>query len=118
MTIERASDPNDLSRLLIERINARDVDGLAALYEDDAVLDTGDGHAIGSADIREFWTNLLTTGITVTLGLQADAIINGDIALTSTRLPGGPITVEVARRQRDGTWKWAIDQPALVREGQ
>ncbi|WP_192809216.1 hypothetical protein [Actinomadura montaniterrae] len=30
--------PDDLSRLVVERLNAGDVDGLVALYEPDAVL--------------------------------------------------------------------------------
>jgi hypothetical protein len=34
---------------------------------------------------------------------------NGDLVLTSTRLPGGGATVEVARRQSDGSWRWVID---------
>jgi len=42
------------------------------------------------------------------------AIRNGDLALTSTRLPGGGATVEVARRQPDGSWRWVIDQPAVL----
>jgi hypothetical protein len=42
------------------------------------------------------------------------AIWNGDLALTSTRLPGGGATVEVARRQPDGSWRWVIDQPAVL----
>jgi hypothetical protein len=32
-------------------------------------------------------------------------IRNGDLALTSTRLPGGVATVEVAKRQSDGSWR-------------
>ncbi|MEZ3161765.1 nuclear transport factor 2 family protein [Microbacterium sp. BWT-B31] len=114
MIIERANEPNRLAQLLVERVNSGDVEGLVALYEDDAILGSGDRQAVGSAPIRRFWTELLATGITVTLGQQADAIINGDLALTSTRLPGGTVTAEVARRQHDGTWKWAIDEPALV----
>ena len=35
-------------------------------------------------------------------------------ALTSTRLPGGGATVEVARRQPDGTWLWVLDQPNIL----
>jgi ketosteroid isomerase-like protein len=35
---ERAAQPEDLSRLFLERANAGDVDGLVALYEPDAVL--------------------------------------------------------------------------------
>jgi hypothetical protein len=41
-------------------------------------------------------------------------IRNGDLALTSTRLPAGGATVEVARRQPDGSWRWVIDQPAVL----
>jgi hypothetical protein len=37
-------------------------------------------------------------------------LVNGDLALTSTRLVGGGVTVEVARRQPDGTWLWVIDR--------
>jgi hypothetical protein len=35
----------------------------------------------------------------------------GDLALTSTRLDDGAVTVEVARRRPDGTWRWIIDEP-------
>jgi hypothetical protein len=45
---------------------------------------------------------------------QSAAIRNGDLAFTSTRLPGGGATVEVARRQPDGSWRWVIDQPAVL----
>jgi len=41
------------------------------------------------------------------------AIRNGDIAITST-IRSGNATVEVARRQPDGTWLWAIDQPIVL----
>jgi len=47
-------------------------------------------------------------------GGQCPALRNGGLAITSTRLPGGGTTVEVARRQPDGTWLWAIDQPSLL----
>jgi hypothetical protein len=40
-------------------------------------------------------------------------VVNGDLALTSTRIPGGA-TAEVARRHRDGTWLWMIDQPNVL----
>lgn len=113
MTRERAEHPNRLLQLLVERVQERDVDGLVELFEDEAVLDTGNGLASGSAAIREFWEGFVAGGITVTVGRQADALINGDLALTSTRMPDGVVTVEIARRQRDGSWKWALDQPNL-----
>ena len=43
-------------------------------------------------------------------GEQRPALICGDLALTSTRSLDGNITTEVARRQDDGTWLWAIDR--------
>lgn len=113
MTVGRATEPNQLSSLLVERINARDIDGLVALYEDDAVLDTGSGLVTGSAAIREFWSGFLATDPHVELGRQAAPLVNGDLALTSTLVPGAFVTAEVARRQPDGSWKWAIDQPSL-----
>jgi hypothetical protein len=45
---------------------------------------------------------------------QPPAIRNGNLALTSTRLPSGGATVEVARCQPDGSWRWVIDQPAVL----
>ncbi|WP_185845848.1 hypothetical protein [Kibdelosporangium aridum] len=46
--------------------------------------------------------------------MTATTLHNGDLALTSMRLPGGGVTGEVARRQPDGTGLWVIDQPGLV----
>jgi hypothetical protein len=42
------------------------------------------------------------------------ALYEPDAVLAFPRLPGGGTTVEVARRQPDGTWLWAIDQPSLL----
>jgi hypothetical protein len=39
--------------------------------------------------------------------------VAGDVALTSTRFQGGA-TAEIARRQPDGSWLWAADQPRVV----
>jgi hypothetical protein len=47
---------------------------------------------------------------------QQAAMVCGDIALTSTRLPDGTVTAEVARRQSDGTWLWVIDRFSISPE--
>lgn len=36
--VEKAMTPEDLTRLFVERSNAGDADGVAALYEEDAVM--------------------------------------------------------------------------------
>jgi hypothetical protein len=109
-----ALDPQDLARLLVSRANAGDVEGMVALYEPDAALACGDGRiAVGTDAIRMFYTGLLATGRKFDLGQQRPAIFRENLALTSTRLPNGVVTAEVARKQGDGTWLWAIDQPSI-----
>ncbi|MFG1700057.1 YybH family protein [Nonomuraea sp. NPDC049309] len=111
---ERAARPEDLSRFVVERLNAGDVEGLVALYEPDAVLALPDGGvARGRDEIRRAYAALVADRPVFTPGEQQPTLVSGDLALTSVRLPGGGVTVEVARRQQDGTWLWVIDQPAL-----
>src|SRR2546429_410492 len=111
-----AHDPQDLARLLVSREQAGDVEGMAAtLYESEAILDIADGQlACGRDAIRRFYAQLVSTGRKFDLGDQRPAIVNGDLALTSTRLPNGTVTAEIARRQSDGTWLWVIDQPSIA----
>jgi ketosteroid isomerase-like protein len=112
---EHATQPEDLSRLIVERLNAGDVDGLTALYEPHAVLALPDGGiAIGSEEIRRAYERLVADRPTFEPGTQQRTLRCGDLALTSSRLANGVVTVEVARRQADGTWLWAIDQPSVV----
>jgi ketosteroid isomerase-like protein len=106
-----AGDPNDLARFLVERVNAGDLDGVVALYEPDAVLTFPPGNiAAGTLAIRAVYERFLATRPVLTGGEQQPAVVTGDLALTSTRIANGGITVEVARRQADGSWLWAIDR--------
>lgn len=106
-----ARDPQDLERLLVQRQREGDVEGMIALYETDAVLDSGDGRLRhGKAAIRSLFADLVGSGRKFQLGEQCAAVVAGDLALTATRLPDGSITAEVARRQSDGTWLWVIDK--------
>lgn len=111
---ERAAQPEDLGRFFIERANAGDVDGLVALYESDAVLAFPPGQVTtGSQAIRQVFEQMVAGKPTLG-GEPQPTLRNGDLALTSMRLPGGGVTVEVARRQQDGTWLWVIDQPNIL----
>ncbi len=113
---EKPRDPQDLARLLVARANSGDVEGMIQLYAPDAVMNLSSGQqAVGQDAIREFYTGLISSGRKFSLGEQRPAIVNGDVALTSTRLPTGAVTAEVARRQADGSWRWVIDQPAIAK---
>lgn len=84
---------------------------MVALFEPHAVLDCGDGQPRRGKDaIRALFTEFLAKGIEFESGDQRPAIVSGDLALTSTRLPNGSVTAEVARRQTDGAWLWIIDK--------
>lgn len=111
-----AREPEDLSRLFVERINTQDVEGLVALYERDAVLATPDGGAVrGEKAIRQFYAALTASAPRFAPGQQHPALRLGELALTSTRLPGGAgATAEVARQQPDGSWRWVLDRPNVT----
>lgn len=112
-----AVEPEDLERFFVERVNARDVEGLLALYEPDAVLAFPPRNvATGSEEIRRVFKDFIASGVKLALGDQQPTLRVGDLALTSTRLGDGTVTAEVARRQPDGTWRWVIDQWSVLIE--
>jgi ketosteroid isomerase-like protein len=115
----------DLDRLFAERVNAGDLDGLMALYERTATLLREDGTAIvGAAAIREELGGILGGGLRISINVIRLAPPSGvDVVLlyddwtaVGTGPNGKPIRLsgranEVARRQRDGTWRFVIDDP-------
>ena len=112
-----ARDPQDLERLLIDRQHIGDVEGMVALFEPQAVVDCGEGRFLhGHHEIRRYFTEVVASGRKFARGAQQPALICGELALTSTRLPDGSVTAEVARRQGDGTWRWAIDRYTIANE--
>ena len=112
---EPVRDPQDLERLLVSRERAGDVEGMMALYEPHAVVDCGEARVLqGKEAIRAYFAGVVATGRKFAFGGQRPAVISGDLALTSTRLPDGSVTAEVARRQGDGTWLWVIDRFSIA----
>lgn len=94
------------------------IEELVSLYEDAAVLVTNSKFVIasGTDEIRDFYSKLLANKPTFEKGQQRPVVINGNIALTSSRLINGFVTAEVARKQNDGSWRWIIDQPIIAIE--
>jgi ketosteroid isomerase-like protein len=112
---EVATEPNDLGRFFIERANAGDVDGLVALYEPNAVLAFPPGSlATGHEEIRKVYEQFVAAAPVLSPGRQHPALVTGDLAMTAATLTNGDVTVEIARRQPDGSWLWVADQPALA----
>jgi ketosteroid isomerase-like protein len=115
---EAALAPEDLARLFVECARAGDAEGLAALYEPDAVLAYPPGQVtVGRDAIRAVCERMLTMAPPPSGPEEPlPTVRNGDLALTSTRpldMTGG--RVQVARRQPDGTWLRIIDRPELPR---
>lgn len=111
---EKAHEPEDIARLFMAFVQAGDFAGLATLYEDDAVLALPAGRTtVGNQEIAAVFADLLggEQGFDASSSEVLPVLRCGDLALTSTRLPGGRTTFEVARRQPDGSWRWVIDQP-------
>lgn len=103
--------------MFLLRANAADVDGVVALYEPEAVLVGRNRELLaGTEAIRRFYERLLATRPQFS-GTPQPVVLRGDVALTSTQFrirSGRAATAEVARRQPDGTWLWAIDNPNVL----
>ncbi|MEU8243959.1 nuclear transport factor 2 family protein [Actinoplanes missouriensis] len=114
---EQAHRPEDLTRLFVERANAKDADGLAMLYEEDAVMAFPPGSQTrGREAIRKLWADLLPRMPQFEPEPPLPTLISGDLALTSTPpSDGSGARAQVARRQPDGTWLRVLDQPEFTR---
>lgn len=118
--------PEDMSPTLAAAFNARDLDAMAALYEDEAVLidETGAKHQ-GIDAIKAVLKDMLESGGVMT-STPRRALVVGDIALSGAdwRLDPGdggePLegrSLEVLRRQPDGGWSYLIDCPSGFDKG-
>lgn len=113
MPRELARTPEDLTRFFVERANARDAVGVAALYEQDAVMAYPPGAiTVGRDAIQALWEKILANAPHFEQEPPLPTLISGDIALTSTPpKDAAGARAQVCRRQPDGTWQRLLDQP-------
>jgi ketosteroid isomerase-like protein len=112
---EKALEPDDLTRLFVERANAGDAAGIAALYEPEAVMAYPPGEVtVGRDAILALWEQVLSNAPTFEPEPPLPTLVSGDVALTSTSARDGTGgRAQVARRQADGTWLRLLDQPEI-----
>ena len=112
--------PEDMSPALASAFSTRDLHAMAALYNEEAVVidETGAEHR-GIDAIYAALKDMLKAGGVMT-SKPRFAIVIGDIALSGAdwRLAPGdgsePLegrSLEVLRRQPDGSWRYLIDCP-------
>jgi uncharacterized protein (TIGR02246 family) len=116
-----AQEPESAHRFFLEAFNAGDADALAALYEPQAVLSNRHGQTVQGADaIREAYRRFVAANPQMKLRTRY-ALRAGELALLCSEWemppaePGGQVrkhrSVEVVRRQADGSWRYVIDHP-------
>ena len=119
-----ARTPEDCDRLFGERVNAGDIEGVVSLYEEDGSFVARDGSvAAGRAEVRKVITRLVqmravlrSDVVKVVTAGESLAVLYNDWSLSATGSGGERIersgkSIEVVRRQADGTWLFAIDDP-------
>jgi len=115
--------PDQIHDEFMRATNAKDVDGLLAMYDVNGLAVELDGTQCSGAAAMRAMIEGLTGAIRHIDGATRKLFVAGDIALSSATwtaeiaLPDGQviqqqgITAEVSQRQSDGTWKMLIDDP-------
>ena len=118
-----ARKPEEADLLVIEALNAGDVEAALTFYEPDATFVPEPGKAASGLEaIREVLNGFLALKPRLTIEVPQVAE-SGDLALLCSRWTlkgtgpdGNPVDMagqgaEVVRRQADGTWRFVIDNP-------
>jgi uncharacterized protein (TIGR02246 family) len=121
-----AYTPGDVDRLFAEVLSAGDLEGALAMYEPGAcyVVSEERGEvARGHEEIRAALADLIAMDCRLDC-YRIEVLENGDLAVlradwvfSGTGEDGEPFehrgrSIEVVRRQEDGTWRFALDLPS------
>lgn len=115
----KAERPEELTGLFVEAANRGDAAGVAALYEEGAVMAYPPGAVtVGRDAIRKLWEGILARSPRFEPESPLRSLEVGDIALTSTLASDGATArAQVVRRQPDGSWLRVIDRPEFTPSG-
>ena len=115
--------PEEMHRAFTTAFNASDLDALMALYEPEAILAPAPGQMVaGTEEIRAALEGLLTLRGQMRIETRrvmsagGIALLHGSWTLVGTGPDGGAVELagrdtEVVRRQTDGSWRFAFDNP-------
>ncbi|MCP2320020.1 Ketosteroid isomerase homolog [Nocardia amikacinitolerans] len=116
-----AAAPAELAPRFERYFNAGDLDGLMSLYEPAALLFPSPGdRRSGTAAIRNALGGMIGSGARIELRTRRVhvvgelALISNDAIVSGVRPDGEPVissSTEIARRGRDGSWRYVLDDP-------
>lgn len=119
-----AKTPEECDELFARHIGVGDVDAVVGLYEPQATLVLEGGAVASGTDairsaIATFATMKPRLTMKVTRVVRAGddlAVLYNDWSLSAAKPDGTPLSdtgkaIEVVRRQTDGTWRFAVDDP-------
>ena len=123
-----AQHPAEIHNLFRAAFNSCSVDGVLDLYEEGAVFVTGPGTSVtGKAALAELLPGFFAMKPSMRLETVSVFEKSGDLALLEARLvvdgtgpDGNAVQLtgtsrEVVRRQNNGNWLYAIDDPGIGR---
>lgn len=120
----------DVARAFERHFNAQNLDGLASLYGEGSIFVPSPGVALTDiAEIRGALTRFMAAKMPIDLTVRhvyesnGTALIVFDWVLAGSDADGKPVRMtgtgaDVVRRQADGTWVYAVDNPFGVASAQ
>lgn len=119
-----AYKPEECDLRLMEAVERGDLDSAVELYEPDAIFVVSPDNVVtGRSEIRAVLAGMAAGGIGSIDAVTVVPSTDGTLAVTRTKghvttvgPNGEPVTmpfhsVEVVRKQSDGTWQFVIDDP-------